>query len=238
VVLAFCFNSSAGAVTILYGQGHGLDVTRLSTYGGHSLGGTFTQSDSGWASALGGGLGAYDAIVLSHPAGPSTLSAATIAAIGTYVSGGGRLIIGGDHGFDFITLSNAVFGYSVTFGGLGAGGASPISKTAAAAGTSFASAPSTVFDISATDSLISAPGVVMYTGLGGDVVSMDTYGSGIIGFFGWDFCCGDAAKMDDWYRVLDSSLTYSPVIIPEPSTALLLGMGLVAMSASRRLRGF
>lgn len=237
--LAFGLNASVSALTIIGSASHLFDIGLLGANGGHTLGGSFSQSDSGWTAALGGSFGSFDAIVINHNPSPGVLSASTISLIGNYVSGGGRLIVGGGHGAEEDDFLNAVFGYSVSVAtGCGASQLSPITKTAAAAGTSFASAPTTIFDVSCTTSLVSlstpSTADVMYTGLGGDVVWMDSFGAGVVGWYGWDFCCGSIANENAWYSVLDSALTYTgEASVPEPTSIALIGLGLIGLCFAR-----
>ena len=90
-------------------------------------------------------------------------------------------------------------------------------KTAAAVGTSFASGPPQLRNLSCTGALVSsslpAAAKTLYAGVGTSLVFTAAYGSGQIGYLGWDLCgeadggCGNVpAYEDDWYIVLHSAL--------------------------------
>lgn len=206
---------SAEAARFLYTGGHGADLARAT-----ALGDTFQEipaDDAGWSTALSGGYGAFDAFVAGENSGNTTLSASTRSAIAAYVNNGGKVIIVGDHEGSTSFL-NPVFGYSAvasygcdseqTVGG---------TKTAATVGTSFASGPPALRNLSCTGALVasSLPAGVktMYAGDGTSLVFTASYGRGQIGYLGWDLCgegdggCGnEPAYEDDWYIVLHAAL--------------------------------
>jgi HYR domain-containing protein len=214
LTLVLGLSGLAQAANVLYGSGHGLDTGRMSTFGGHSLVGTFSGNDSGWANALGGGLGAFDAIIVGESAviNSTSLSATTRSNIAAYVSGGGRIIVLGAHGFASreTFFFNNVFAYSTTQQGTTCcGGSVAGTLQAGAAGTTFAGGPATLGNLNLTVWLGNTPGTTMYSTSGKTLVFMDNFGAGVVGFLGWDFCCGgSSSERDDWYRALDSALGF------------------------------
>ena len=205
---------SAEAARFLYTGGHGADLARAT-----ALGDTFQEipaDDAGWSTALSGGYGAFDAFVAGENSGNTTLSASTRSAIAAYVNNGGKVIIVGDHEGSTSFL-NPVFGYSaVASYGCDYGQAVGGTKTAATVGTSFASGPPALRNLSCTGALVasSLPAGVktMYAGDGTSLVFTASYGRGQIGYLGWDLCgefeeCGnEPAYEDDWYIVLHAAL--------------------------------
>jgi hypothetical protein len=206
-VLAFVLPASASAARILYASGHALDPTRLSTFGGNTVvapgeAGFDGCSDSEWATAL--ARTDFDNLVVGESAaGCSTpLSADTLTNIRNYVSGGKPIIFTGAHA-DEADFLNAIFGFSTT----------NVSNTSSetlvgtlqpsAAGTPFAGGPPTLTDLSATELLSGTPGTTIYSGPEGTWAFTVPFGSGVVTYLAWDFCCGTDAFRDDWYRVLD-----------------------------------
>lgn len=213
-------------------MGHGIDETALATYGGHTYLGTFDgSSDAEWANALGGGLGAFDAIIIGEDADISSLSGTTVANIASYVSGGGIVIVTGDHDGASNKL-NAIFGYSTSTGG----STDYVTSTlqSGAAGTIFASGPATLQTVDGTDSITGNPGITLYTSSNGTDVFVATSGSGVVGFVSWDLCgsdsdCGNpSASQDQWYEVLDLLLSYQAAV-PFVPTEWLVGLALLML---------
>jgi hypothetical protein len=205
---------NANAARFLYTGGHAVDPVRTA-----ALGDSFTEfypNDSGWSTALRGGYGSFDAVVVGEKSRDMEISPATRSAIAAYVNGGGKVIIVGNH-YGSTSFLNFVFGYSAvaSYGctdNQSVGGA----KTAAAVGTNFGSGPPQLHNLSCTGALVSStlPAAVktMYAGSGTSLVFTAAYGRGQIGYLGWDLCggneeCGNNfAYEDDWYIVLHDAL--------------------------------
>lgn len=228
LVAALSVSQASQAASFLYGSGHTLDEARLSTFGGHTLAGTFTCTNTTWAEAFAGDLGSFDIIMVGEGCSPS-LSAGTFTAISDYVSGGGRMIVLGGHFTGEDTFLNMAFGYS-TNSSLGADTcceSTTAALTAAASATSFAGGPLTVSNANATWPLQNTPGTTIYEHASGDTYAfVAPHGSGEVVFLAWDFCCGSDVAMDEWYAVLGearrSSTTPVPVFAPAGLAALIL----------------
>ncbi|MGI0025359.1 MAG: thrombospondin type 3 repeat-containing protein, partial [Nitrososphaera sp.] len=166
----------------------------------------------------GGGFGTFDAIIVGEATSVNfgALSAATLSSIASYVSSGGRVIVHGAHGGFEDDFLNQAFGFGTTVVdidfGICCGEGFPYTKQPSAAGTSFAGAPAALIGGNISTVLGSNPGITMYAGGGGTSVFMDSFGSSVVGFLGWDFCCGHTSptQIDDWYKALDSALQFEP----------------------------
>src|SRR5439155_12925446 len=135
-------DSAPGPKRFLYTGGHLLNSSNLTTFGGHTFT-TIGSSDASWTTAFAGGFGDFDAIVVGE--GSPIPSAAIRAAITSYVSGGGRIIVLSSHGFSESQFLNAVFGYStVVASGCDDSEGVAGSLQAGAAGTTFAGGPATL----------------------------------------------------------------------------------------------
>lgn len=207
--------STAQGAHFLYTGGHGLDSTRLATFGGN----TFTQvapgfgamTDALWQSALAGGFGPFDAIVVGE--GTPIPSSNTRIAIANYVLQGGRIIVISGHGHapnDSAWL-NAGFGFStVVAQGCLSGESFAGNIEGGASGTSFAGGPGTLFNGSCTThfTIASRPAgvLVMYGDASTDIVWAREFGNGVVVWLGWDYCCTSAFNADLWYEVMNSAL--------------------------------
>lgn len=212
--LVFCANS-AHAGRFLYTGGHGLDDARVSAIG-HTYA-QFPGNDAGWAAALAGSYGSFDAILAGEGAAYS-ISPATRASIASYVSNGGRIIVASDHNGN-VDFLNPVFGYATTvaYGCLDDESVAG-SLQAAATGSTFAGGPPTVSNLSCTSALrlASVPAAARtlyagsYAGSGTALAFAANYGSGRVVWLGWDYCCGrGTSQLDDWYLVLDNSIKFT-----------------------------
>lgn len=231
LIVLVAMAAPAGALNVIgASMGHGIDTTRLAAFGGHTYLGTFDgSSDAEWANALGGGLGSFDAIIFGENADPSSLSGATISNIASYVSGGGIVIVTGDHGSAAGKL-NTLFGYSTVDEPRSDGVTSTLQP--AAAGTNFATAPATITTLNGTDGVSGNPGTTFYTSVNGSDVFVANYGSGVVGFMSWDLCdcSGDnsAGDRDVWYDLLDRLLSYQAAV-PFVPTEWLIGLALLML---------
>lgn len=211
-----CSASAAYAGRFLYTGGHRLSDPRVAALG-HTYA-TFVADDAGWATALSGGYGPFDAVLVGEASKRRALSASTSAAIAAYVSAGGRVIVVSDHR-GAVGFLNAVFGYSTTVRyGCYSDGSVAGAIQAGAIGTTFAGGPATVGNLSCTSAFNSAslPASArkLYTGTDGvaptTLAFAGGYGSGRLVWLGWDYCCGGTVRqVDDWYMVLDSSIRFS-----------------------------
>ncbi|MBY0514053.1 MAG: hypothetical protein K2P78_09105, partial [Gemmataceae bacterium] len=210
---------SVPAATIAYITGHGLDSTSLAGAGLTVVPNTagYPASDAGFASAF--GAGGFDALVIGEDVGTGIdLSAATKTNIANYASGGGTVIVLGSQG-NQATFLNSVFGFSTASGGLQYGN-EPVTRVA---GTG----PATLAAMSGTAYITGAPGLVTYTGNGGETAAFTSnYGSGYVDFLAWDFCCGPPAQFADWYSVLAADITVGSL------TAALDGAGNLVITDS------
>lgn len=197
---------TANAAHFLYTGGHDLDTTELSA--NQDTFTQFTPDDAGWAAALGGTYGSFDAIIAGEAQGYTSISASTQAAIANYVSNGGQVIVVNDHNGN-INFYNSVFGYSATVNyGCNSDDSVAGTKTAAATGR-LAAGPAQLHNASCTAALntasLPAGATPLYanTVLGTSVAVKTTYGSGQVEWLGWDYCCGAPSSDHDWYTVLD-----------------------------------
>lgn len=215
LVALLCSASAAYAGRFLYTGGHSLDDARVAAIGHTYF--EFTGDDAGWAAALAGEYGAFDAILVGENSGSNALSASTSSAIAAYVSNGGRVIVASDHNGN-VGFLNAVFGYSATVRyGCYDDDSVAASLQSGAAGTTFAAGPGTVGNLSCTSAFdsasVPASARKLYTGTDADAPTTlafaGGYGNGRLVWLGWDYCCGGSeAQNDDWYMVLDSSIKF------------------------------
>ena len=228
--------SVAGAipVTVMNGTHDMVNGTLAGHLGLSGLGHTSTllaNSAAGWTTAL----ASANPIVIEQGA----YSAANAAAVNSYLSAGGRVILTGDFSSD--VFMNALFGWTTSITGMFDLGTS-WAKTAATAGTSFADDAASLVGLSSTHPVLSGVPAgldIYYTGGGagvaGPIVFRHAVGAGEFFYVGWDYCCGGtAAQANDWYGVLDSALAFERTAVPEPGMLVLLGAGLFGMGLARR----
>ena len=209
VLVCLLVAHSAHAARFLYTGGHYVGEQRVA-----ALGYTYNEfypDDAGWTSALSGGFGSFDAIVVGEGQRNVSISPQTQSAIAAFVRAGGRLVIFGDHAgnLDFL---NAVFGYSAVLSyGCNydqqiAGSLRPNAVTH----TGFVSGAPNLRDLSCTSALVttSLPSTarIIYSGQGNTQAFTTRYGSGQFAWLGWDYCCGATPNENDWYFVLASAL--------------------------------
>jgi len=201
---------SAQAAHFLYTGGHSLRAQSLVALGYTYS--EFTPDDAGWSTALSGGNGPFDAIVVGEQQSSYTISATTQGNIAAYVSGGGKLVIATDHA-SALSFLNPVFSYSaVQSYGCGSDesvGSSLVGSLVLHSG--FISGAPNLRNLSCTSALVttSLPSTAQkfYQGPGTTQAFTSAYGVGQFVWLAWDYCCGDTkAYEDDWYFVLASSL--------------------------------
>jgi len=167
-----------------------------------------------------------------------SLDAAARAAIASYVSGGGGLLMFDRSSFETPNLLNAVFGYSLVGGSISG---DQTLNAIAAAGTVFAGGPATVPQSDATEPFdtasLPAGALSIYSQGTGTSVFVTDFGSGRIGFLGFDWF--EVPTPTEWETVLGSAVTYvsaNAEAVPEPATLLMLagGLGLLALRKRRQ----
>lgn len=210
--------TAAQAGQFLYTGGHDIDNGRLAAFGHTST--YFTPDDAGWATALSGGNGPFDAVIIGENQHYYSISPSTQAAIAAYVSGGGRAIIVDDHNGNLDVL-NSIFGFSASLA-FGCTSDDSVAGTLqpAATGTSFAGGPASVAKISCTSGLVTStlpPSAIPmyaddYFGTPATVTFVSQYGSGVLAQLGFDlYGSNDEGLLDDWYAVLDSAFRYAAI---------------------------
>jgi hypothetical protein len=215
-ICALAVPALASASRVLYASGHGIDASRLSTFGGNTLTATFDGcSDSEWASAL--ARTDFDVLIVGEdaPRCGIPLSADTLTAIANYVRAGHPYIQTGAHS-DEAGFMNAVFGFSTTVASDTENDGLFGTLQPSASGTPFAGGPPTLTDPSETVLLSGTPGTTIYAGPEGTWVFLTKVGLGKLVYVAWDLCgeaeggCGNPSSVeDDWYRVLDPAIRYT-----------------------------
>src|SRR5215218_9689541 len=190
--LALALPALASAARVLYADGHVIDASRLSTFGGHTVvapgpDGFDGCSVSEWAAAL--ARTDYDVLIIGEdaPGCLAGLSAGTLTAIGNYVRSGRPVIQPGAHN-DEDEWMNSVFGFSTVHQGSGSGETVTAALQPAAAGTPFAGGPSTLTDSDQSNFLGSTPGTTIYSGPEGNWVFLTKVGLGKLVYLAWDLC--------------------------------------------------
>lgn len=189
----------------------------------------FNDTSVGWSSAL----GSTNTIVVEQNA----VDGANTAAVSSWLTGGGRMIVLGDYGSgNTSSFLSPILGASTSAGSVSYSASA--TKTASATGTSFADDAATLVYGSSTHPIASGnSGIdeVFYSGTGGDWVTRSAIGSGDLFYLAWDFCCTIAqADANSWYGTLDSAINYARTDVPEPSALILLGLGMIGLQWSRK----
>lgn len=232
-VLALAVPAGASAARILYADGHDLFPDRLMTFGGHTAvdpgNGSLPEegfdgcSNDEWTAAL--ARTDFDVLMVGESApgclgsDPGDLTSETLQAIGNYVRNGGRIIITGAHTNED-EFMNFVFSFNTENVSDTSSETLEGTLQSGASGTPFSSGPATLTDPSATELLTGTPGTTIYSSPEGTWAFTVPFGSGVVTYLAWDFCCGTDAVLDDWYRVLDRALAVqgaAPAAPPAPS---------------------
>ncbi len=171
----------------------------------------------------------------------AALDAPTRAAIANFVNAGGTVQVHGGTTPNDVNFLNGVFGYSITTNGYAS---APSTKTAAAAGTPFASGPASLTSNSATTQVAAAAlpagAKSIYSPDGGTNSVMFTVanGTGQVIFMGWDWFGAPPQGAADggWLTLasLVSTASATPGGVTPASTAsipTLSEWGLIFMSS-------
>ena len=204
---------SAQAAHFLYTGGHTLRSQSLAALGYDFT--QFTPDDAGWATALSGGDGPFDSIVVGEQQNSYTLSSSTQSSIAAYVNNGGKVVIVSDHAAA-LTFLNPVFNYSAveSYGCNSAENTNSVLNSTLAVHSGFASGALNLRDLSCTSAIVSTslPDTAhkLYQASGNTLAFTTPYGAGQMMWLGWDYCCSNGlaskAYEDAWYFVLASAL--------------------------------
>jgi hypothetical protein len=204
---------SAQAAHFLYTGGHTLRSQSLAALGYDFT--EFTPDDAGWATALSGGDGPFDSIVVGEQQQSYPLSPSTQSSIAAYVSNGGKVVIVSDHAAA-LTFLNPVFNFSAveSYGCNDAEAINSSLNPVLALHSGFASGAPNLRDLSCTSAIVTSSLPVtahsLYRAPGNTLAFTTTVGAGQMIWLGWDYCCsnGTASKPfeDAWYFVLASAM--------------------------------
>jgi hypothetical protein len=200
---------SAQAAHFLYTGGHTLRSQSLTALGYDFT--VFTPDDAGWATALSGGDGPFDSIVVGEGQSSYAISAGTQSSIAAYVNNGGKVIILGDHNAA-LSFLNPVFNYSAveSYGCKSSQTINSSLNPVLAVRSGFASGAPHLRDLSCTSAIVTsslpASAHSLYRAPGNTLAFTTPYGAGQMIWLGWDYCCGSKSNKDDWYFVLASAL--------------------------------
>ncbi|WP_120500816.1 VPLPA-CTERM sorting domain-containing protein [Roseovarius sp. EL26] len=239
---------TAGLLSLIGTSGFAASVSfmngdhEISSYQSGIMSGTYGHTLTRYedtTTAWGNAIAAGDTIIVEQSGDDG--AGANLAALDSFVSGGGRLIVFGGSGNQ--DLLDALFGGNLTDA---LGYTNSFTKTAAAAGTTFADDVATLVGLSSTHSLggaLPTGSTVFYEGstggsTGNPIVTRTTKGAGDVFYLGFDFCCaGTDQQRNDWAQVLDSAITFDGgdvSTIPLPATGWLLIAGLGGVASLRK----
>ncbi len=212
-------------------------------------------SDQNVQDAFNGDFGPFDAIVVSECRREDELMEVEVkgeeeeegcdltpqsyALINQFVSGGGCLILTGDHANGEDEFFNNAFGYNVDVIEV-----NDVVDTFAiqpgANGTEFAGGPGTLIAADLTSAFSNTPGITIYNGTKGVGVFTDEFGAGTVTAIGWDYCCippDEEGPILDWYDVVNRA--FDQCAEPEPRAVPTLSeWGLIAMAGVLGIVGF
>ncbi|HSC34138.1 MAG TPA: IPTL-CTERM sorting domain-containing protein [Thermodesulfobacteriota bacterium] len=189
-------------------------------------------TDDNVLAAFRGQFGTFEAVVISESI--NGISPGAYALFNQFVSGGGCLILTGDHASGEDEFLNNTFGYSVGVIDVQIGvDTFPIQP--GASGTQFAGGPANLTAANQTSAFSNTPGDVIYSGTTGVGVFTDQFGEGTVTAIGWDYCCtppNDPNEILAWFEVINRAFdtecaTFTPVTNPIPT---LSEWGLIAMA--------
>ena len=207
--------STANAATIRYytPTDHSSEIATAASNLAASLGGSSASSftgfdDATWTTVL----ASANIIFIGQDAGTAALSATTRTNITSWVNAGGVLIVLWDS--SNLDLVNNVMGASMTWSYPDCCDSVPIPRTAAAAGSTYATAPATLPRLNDHGTIVTSS--VPVSALSAYTLGADTYamsarvGAGSVSFLSWDWCCGDTpAERAAWDSALLSAASFS-----------------------------
>lgn len=196
-------------------------------------------TDDNVLAAFSGQFGPFEAVVVSESI--EEISPGAYQLFNQFVSGGGCLILTGDHADGEDEFLNNTFGYSVGVDTVQAG-VDTFSIQPGASGTQFASGPGSLLAADQTSAFSNTPGSVIYSGTTGVAVFTDQFGGGTVTAIGWDYCCplpNDPNEILNWYEVVNRAMntecaTFTPAANPIPT---LSEWGMIAMAGVLGLFG-
>ena len=193
-------------------------------------------TDENVQNVFNGDFGAFEAIVVSEQI--DKISPESYALFNQFVSGGGCLILTGDHGEGEDAFLNNTFGYNVSI-------VTTTDKVdtfdikPSASGTQFAGGPSNLTAADLTVTFGNTPGSVIYQGQLGVVAFTDNFGQGTVNVIGWDYCCLDNDKPPfsntpteilAWYEVANRAFNQCFPGLAKSTIPTLNEWGLIAMA--------
>ncbi|MEX1000122.1 MAG: IPTL-CTERM sorting domain-containing protein [Thermodesulfobacteriota bacterium] len=209
-------------------------------------------TDQSVQDAFNGDFGVFEAIVVSEGVGEepdersidlkaiANLSPQSYQLINQFVSGGGCLILTGDHGDGEDEFLNDAFGYNVTV--VDADEEPPPDTfliQLGAAGTQFEGGPPVLLSADASEVFSNTPGTTIYNGAEGVIVFTDQFVLGTVTVIGWDYCCTppeEEGPILDWFEVVNRA--FDQCEPPVSNVPTLSEWGLISMAGILGIVGF
>lgn len=254
-VLVFMSASSYALDFIKFGTSHDVDfwgtpdlefgtfpstLQYLAARGKHEIT-SLTLTDGNVENVFNGDFGSFDAIVVSERI--DEISPESYALFTQYVSGGGCVIVTGDHADGEDEFLNNSFGYNVSVTEV-EDVIDTFAITSFASGTSFANGPAELVAADQTTAYGSTPGAVIYSGTTGVAVFTDQFGEGKVSAIGWDYCCTEGApntpaQILAWYEVVNRAFDQCTGTISSPGNPIptMSEWGMISMAGILGLFG-